>query len=76
MPQPGRHGIRDAQKCAHGIADRLGNEWRHGIPDEFVPVGPPAALYAHYKLDVAGIVAVAREALTAGKVKPVAKRKR
>lgn len=28
---------------------------RHGIPDEFVPVGPPAALYAHYKLDAAGI---------------------
>jgi transketolase len=34
---------------------------RHGVPDEFVPVGPPAALYAHYRLDVAGIAAVARE---------------
>lgn len=28
---------------------------RHGVPDEFVPVGPPAALYAHYKLDADGI---------------------
>lgn len=28
---------------------------RHGVPDEFVPVGPPAALYAQYKLDAAGI---------------------
>jgi transketolase len=34
---------------------------RHGIPDEFVPVGPPAALYAHYRLDARGIAAVARE---------------
>jgi len=34
---------------------------RHGIPDEFVPVGPPAALYAHYRLDAPGIAAVARE---------------
>ena len=22
---------------------------RHGVPDEFAPVGPPAALYAHYR---------------------------
>ena len=36
---------------------------RHGIQDEFAPVGPPAALYAHYKLDAAGIAAVARELL-------------
>jgi transketolase len=28
---------------------------RHGVPDEFVPVGPPAALYAQYKLDADGI---------------------
>lgn len=34
---------------------------KHGVPDEFVPVGPPAALYAHYRLDAAGIAAVARE---------------
>jgi transketolase len=34
---------------------------RHGVPDEFVPVGPPAALYAHYRLDAVGIAAVARE---------------
>lgn len=33
---------------------------RHGVPDQFVPVGPPAALYAHYKLDAAGIAKTAR----------------
>jgi transketolase len=37
---------------------------RHGVPDEHVPVGPPAALYAHYRLDSAGIAAVAEELLT------------
>ena len=26
-----------------------------GIPDEFVPVGPPSALYRHYSLDAEGI---------------------
>jgi len=36
---------------------------KHGVPDEFVPVGPPAALYAHYKLDAVGIAAVARKLL-------------
>jgi transketolase len=30
---------------------------RHGVPDEHVPVGPPAALYARYGLDPDGIVA-------------------
>lgn len=34
---------------------------RHGVPDEYVPVGPPLALYAHYRLDASGIAAVARE---------------
>ncbi len=38
---------------------------RHGVPDEFAPVGPPAALYAHYRLDAPGIVAVARELVQA-----------
>jgi transketolase len=38
---------------------------RHGIPDEFVPVGPPAALYAHYKLDAAGIAKKAKPLLAA-----------
>lgn len=33
---------------------------RHGVPDEFAPVGPPAALYAHYKLDAPGLVETAR----------------
>jgi transketolase len=36
---------------------------RHGVPDAFAPVGPPAALYAHYRLDAEGIAAVARELL-------------
>lgn len=36
---------------------------KHGVPDEYVPVGPPAALYAAYRLDAAGIAAVARELL-------------
>ncbi|WP_020659957.1 transketolase family protein [Amycolatopsis benzoatilytica] len=36
---------------------------RHGVPDEHVPVGPPAALYAHYRLDAPGIAAVAQELL-------------
>jgi transketolase len=37
--------------------------YRHGIPDVHVPVGPPASLYAHYKLDAAGIFEVAQEFL-------------
>jgi len=28
---------------------------KHGVPDRFVELGPPAALYAHYRLDAAGI---------------------
>ena len=36
---------------------------RHGVPDEYVLVGPPAALYAHYRLDCEGIASVARELL-------------
>ncbi|WFR70926.1 transketolase C-terminal domain-containing protein [Prescottella defluvii] len=36
---------------------------RHGVPDEYVPVGPPAALYAKYQLDAAGIATVAKELL-------------
>lgn len=36
---------------------------KHGVPDEHVPVGPPAALYAHYRLDAAGIATVAKELL-------------
>jgi len=52
------------------IAEVLVNEervpfLRHGIPDEFVPVGPPAALYAHYKLDAAGIAKKAKSFLAA-----------
>jgi transketolase len=36
---------------------------RHGVPDEHVLLGPPAALYAHYRLDAPGIAAVAGEFL-------------
>lgn len=36
---------------------------RHGVPDEFAPIGPPAALYAHYRLDSDGIATVAKELL-------------
>jgi len=39
---------------------------RHGIPDTFAPVGPPPALYAHYRLDAPGIAGVARELLQGG----------
>jgi len=35
---------------------------RHGIADEYVLIGPPAALYAHYRLDPVGIAAVVKEA--------------
>jgi transketolase len=36
---------------------------RHGLRDEYALIGPPTHLYAHYRLDAAGIAAVAREAL-------------
>lgn len=47
-----------------GVATRFR---RHGVPDEHVVLGPPAALYAHYRLDASGIEAVARELLGPGK---------
>jgi len=37
---------------------------RHGVPDEFVPIGPPAALYAHYRLDSDGITSRVLELLS------------
>lgn len=37
--------------------------YRHGVPDVHVPVGPPASLYSHYRLDAVGIAQVARELL-------------
>jgi transketolase len=46
-----------------GVATRFR---RHGVPDEHVLLGPPAALYAHYRLDAAGIELIARQFL-AGK---------
>jgi len=36
---------------------------RHGIMDEFSLIGPPTALYAHYRLDAEGVIAVAGELL-------------
>jgi transketolase len=36
---------------------------RHGIPDTYSLIGPPTHLYQHYRLDAAGIEAVAREAM-------------
>ena len=36
---------------------------KHGVPDKFVEVGPPAALYAHYRLDAEGVAGVAGELL-------------
>lgn len=38
---------------------------RHGVLDEFSLIGPPAALYAHYRLDADGVTQVARELLQA-----------
>jgi transketolase len=36
---------------------------RHGIKDEYSLIAPPTHLYRHYRLDAAGIEAVAREIL-------------
>ncbi|MGP1615776.1 MAG: transketolase family protein [Pollutimonas bauzanensis] len=41
-----------------GAATRL---YRHGIYDEYSLIAPPTALYAHYRLDAAGIRQVALE---------------
>jgi transketolase len=37
--------------------------FRHGIRDEYAPVGPPTHLYSYYRLDAVGVAAVAREVL-------------
>lgn len=34
---------------------------RHGINDEYVLIGPPSALYSHYRLDAVGISQVVEE---------------
>ena len=39
---------------------------RHGMPDEYALIGPPAGLYAHYRLDAPGVTAVALELLGRG----------
>jgi transketolase len=38
---------------------------RHGVPDEHVVIGPPAALYNRYRLDAPGVEEVARELIGA-----------
>ena len=43
---------------------------RHGIRDEFIVIGPPTHLYAHYRLDAAGIAAEARRARARALVVP------
>ncbi len=40
---------------------------RHGVPDEYVLIGPPVALYAHYRLDATGVADVVDEACRAAK---------
>jgi transketolase len=39
---------------------------RLGVPGEYVPVGPPSALYRHYGLDAAGIAKAVRELAAGG----------
>ena len=36
---------------------------KHGVPDKFVEVGPPAALYSSYRLDAKGVEEVVSEML-------------
>jgi transketolase len=38
---------------------------RHGVPDEHVVIGPPAALYDRYRLDASGVESLARELIGA-----------
>jgi transketolase len=40
---------------------------RHGVYDEYVLIGPPAALYAHYRLDAAGVAGVVEEFCRTGR---------
>jgi len=39
---------------------------RHGVPDEFALIGPPAALYSHYGLHAEGVARRARGLLETG----------
>jgi transketolase len=45
-----------------GCATRL---HRHGMPDDYSLIGPPAHLYRHYRLDAEGIAVEARDVLAA-----------
>ena len=53
-------GSAVAEVIAGGPAVRF---HRHGVEDQYSLIGPPAALYAHYRLDAAGVTAVARDFL-------------
>lgn len=55
---------------AEVLADRqLGVPFkRHGIPDEYSLIGPPAALYAHYRLDAAGIALITEKFIRTSKL--------
>ena len=56
-PDPGSHPAAADAGVAAARFRRL------GVPDEHVLLGPPAALYAHYQLDAAGVESVARQLL-------------
>jgi|SRR5579884_3637341 len=43
---------------------------RHGVPDEHVVIGPPAALYNRYRLDAPGVESVARDLVGAERQTP------
>jgi transketolase len=50
-----------------GVATRFA---RHGVPDEHVVLGPPAGLYARYRLDSAGVELTSRELLASQGARP------
>ena len=43
---------------------------RHGIYDEYSLIAPPTHLYAHYRLDSAGIESVARDVMQGKRIEP------
>lgn len=58
-------GLGDAVAVSLFEAGMSGRRFRrHGVPDAYVEVGPPAALYAHYRLDATGIAATLTELLS------------
>ena len=45
----------------HALATKF---LRHGVHDEYVLIGPPTALYEHYRLDASGVAGVVHALLT------------